>query len=354
MIEVLRRSGKPCRADVGGFSLVELMIAITLGAIILAAVSMTFVSSKRTYSTQNRLARLQEDARFAVLYLTRDIRMAGYSGCMDDVSNINNTLNVSNFVFDTSVAMEGIEKVSGAGTWYPSGDVSLPANMKEGTDAILIRMADSSGSVSISKPMPNVSAELNVSTAFGLKEDDIIVLSDCASADVMQITAVQTSSNKIQHNAGGSSPGNSTQKLSKSYSPPAAKVMKFVSRLYYVKDAVGAAPPTLYRRDNLGAEQPLVENIEDFQITYGVDTDATDGIPNVYLRAGEAGLQTAAEWARVKSVRFGILVRTPNDKDVDVDIHTDYNINGKTFTVAAGDKFQRRVFTTTVQARNMQ
>lgn len=78
-----------------GFSLVELMVAVTIGLIILAAVSGIFVTSKSTYNTTDSLARLQENARFAVHYLSRDIRMAGFAGCLDDLLSISSGLNGS-------------------------------------------------------------------------------------------------------------------------------------------------------------------------------------------------------------------------------------------------------------------
>lgn len=346
-------SRHPCpenqRHTTSGFSMVELMVAITIGLIIMAAVSTIFVGSKRSYSTQDRLARLQENARFAVHYLTRDLRMAGYSGCLDDIINVNNTLN-SGFTYNASFGLDGLENATGK--WYPSDITSIPAGIKSGTDALTIRMADPSSSISISKAMPNTSAELDVTSVTGVNINDIIMVSDCSNADVMQITQVQTSSVKLQHNAGSGTPGNSTQKLSKQYKPP-AKVFKFKTRLYYIKEKSDADnTPTLYVSDN-GVESELVEGIEDLQVTYGVDTDTPeDSVPNVYMTAGFTGLQTSLEWARVKTVRIGILARTPNSKDIDTDINTSYDVNGKTVSVASGDKYQRRVFTMTVQLRN--
>lgn len=66
------------RSSQRGFSLVELMVAITVGLILTAAVSALFISNKQTYRTQDDLARLQENARFTLQLLSREIRMAGY------------------------------------------------------------------------------------------------------------------------------------------------------------------------------------------------------------------------------------------------------------------------------------
>ena len=339
-----------------GFSLVELMVALTIGLIILSSVSMLFVSSKKTYTTQDRLARLQENARFAMQFIIKDLRLTGYYGCVDEINadSVSNTLNSStSFAYNAQIPLEGLN--SAAGTWYPSGSATLPSGIASGTDAIAIRMGDASSSVYIDTEMPNSSAELKVNSVTGFNTGDIIMVSDCTSTDIMQITQVQTSSVKLQHNpGGGSSPGNSTQKLSKAYSPSGngTRVMKFMTRQYFI--ATGASGnPALFRQDNTATPVELVDGIESLQVLYGKDTDS-DRIPNLYLQAGAAGLQSAADWSSVVSVRIGILARTVNDKDTDIDSGT-YDVDGDSandFT-ASGDHNKRRIFQAAVQLRNL-
>lgn len=342
---------RPYRETSRGFSLVELMVAITIGLIILAAVSAVFVNSKRSYSTQDRLSRLQENARFAIQFLTRDIRMAGYSGCAKDIVNVNNTLSSNtSFWYNAAVPLEGIDNTDT--NWSPSGLASTLASRKANTDAIVIRSADPSLILPVSTTMQSETVAIGVSSVAQINPNDIVMVADCSNADVMQVTG--TGSSSLAHATGGGPPGNSTQTLSKAYDT-AAQVMKFHTRVYYIKNRSDGTP-ALYMQDN-GTDQELVEGVESLQITYGVDTDTTsDGTPNVYLKAGENGLTTTAQWANVKSIRIGMLVRTPNDKDADVNIRagSSYEVNGDTsFTVPAGDKYQRRVFLTTIQVRNM-
>lgn len=340
-----------------GFSLVELMVSITIGLIILAAVSALFVSSKKTYSTQDRLSRLQENARFAMHYLARDTRMAGYFGCLDESTAVNSTLNPGIYIYGPTTGgmtpIEGLENA--AGNWYPSSLADVPSGMKSGTDAITVRMAADPGStpITLTKPMPPTSAVFDVSSTTGIADGDIIMVGDCASADILQVT--QTPSGlKIQHNTGDTNPppGNASKPLSKQYK--SAQIFKFIARVYYVATKANGTP-ALFMVENGGDVQELVEGVEDLQVLYGKDTDTTvDGVPNVYLKAGEAGLTSTSDWSRVKSVRIGMLVKTLNDKDTDIDIHTSYDVNGTTFNVPANDKFQRRVFVSTYQLRNLQ
>jgi type IV pilus assembly protein PilW len=295
-----RRSSKQ-----DGFSIVELMVAITIGLIILTAVSTVFVSSKTSYNTQDNLARLQENARFAMQFILRDLRLAGYYGCNDDMSRTNNTVNAPIFSLDNPI--EGIDESSGV--WSPSGN-GAPLTKKANTDAIFIRTATTLDTYTLTRPMPNDSAVLFVNSTVGLNDGDIIMLSDCASSDIMQITGFPGAGG-IQHNPGDSDPppGNTTAKLSKAYAPPAT-VRRFTAREYYIHQNGG-----LWRNNNNNGEEEIVSGVTNLQILFGKDTDSP--------------LQTTADWARVKSARITMTV------------------------VAPGDPTTSREFTATAQLRNL-
>ena len=63
------------------------MVSITLGLILLAGVMSIFHSSKVTYNTNEKTARLQENGRVALDFLTHDLRSAGYLGCAREYRN---------------------------------------------------------------------------------------------------------------------------------------------------------------------------------------------------------------------------------------------------------------------------
>jgi prepilin-type N-terminal cleavage/methylation domain-containing protein len=66
------------RSAPGGFSLIELMISLTLGLLVLGMVLTVYLSSMNAYLFQNGVLRVQENGRFAVDVLSRTVRMAGY------------------------------------------------------------------------------------------------------------------------------------------------------------------------------------------------------------------------------------------------------------------------------------
>ncbi len=64
-----------------GLTLIEILIALLLGAFLIGGVLEIFVNTRETYRMQEALSRLQENGRFAMEFIGRDIRMAGYSFC---------------------------------------------------------------------------------------------------------------------------------------------------------------------------------------------------------------------------------------------------------------------------------
>jgi type IV pilus assembly protein PilW len=61
-----------------GFTLVELLVAMLIGAVVLTAVMTSFQSQHNTYLTQDQVVEMQQNARVAMSVLKGDIRSAGY------------------------------------------------------------------------------------------------------------------------------------------------------------------------------------------------------------------------------------------------------------------------------------
>jgi type IV pilus assembly protein PilW len=326
---------------------VELMVALAISLILGIAISSIFIQSKKTYAVQERLARIQENGRFAMYFLMKDLRMAGYAGCLDELitnqTYSNHLKKKDDFVFKVNIPIEGLEM--GGNKWYPSNSSELPPNWDDSTDAVMIRMVDPGSAVTVSGRMPSPSREVVVNKTDGIESGDIVLLSDCANADVFEVTQVQPAAGHIQHATG--STGNETGELSKSYDT-GAKIFKYIGRRYYIKDNDGI--PTLFRDTNAGTPEPLVEGIENLQISYGKD-DNSDRIADRYLPAGHSDLDDDDTWASVVSVRIGILARSLDDKDTDVN-EEKYDVNGKEVG-PFNDRIRRRVYASTILLRNL-
>lgn len=330
-----------------GLTLVEVMVAITISLILLAGVMQIFLSSRQTYRVQDGLARMQENGRFAMQFLSNDIRMAGYTGCASKASSINNIAQDAT----TASFSGGI-----MGYEYPSLPVSLTAtntlasaDVVANTDVLVIKGASPTG-VRLTGNMTVVNANIQVDpvTAAGMfAAGDILFISDCGNADIFAATSVSNGGGAIT--VAHAAASNTSVNLSKTYQTD-AELMRMESSAYYIgTDATNNNIPTLYRRrltsGSTMVSEPLVEGVENMQILYGEDTDSpTDGSANRYLAAGTAGLNMT----NVVSVRLSLLLRSAEDN-----ITTQpqpYAYNGATITPT--DRRLRRVFTTTIRIRN--
>lgn len=61
-----------------GFSLVELMVAMAIALFLIGGVLTVFGNTRNTYTSQNKLAQLQDDQRLAMTLITDVVQAAGY------------------------------------------------------------------------------------------------------------------------------------------------------------------------------------------------------------------------------------------------------------------------------------
>jgi type IV pilus assembly protein PilW len=72
------------KKDSGGFTLIELMIAIAIAAILVSAIYVSVISQQKTQFTQQLVVDMQQNARAALFLMQREIRMAGFDPTWDD------------------------------------------------------------------------------------------------------------------------------------------------------------------------------------------------------------------------------------------------------------------------------
>ena len=68
------------RANPRGFTLVELMVAMVLALLLLAAIGALYVSSKQTFRVQDNTSGIDEVLRAIETDMSSEIRKAGYFG----------------------------------------------------------------------------------------------------------------------------------------------------------------------------------------------------------------------------------------------------------------------------------
>ena len=61
-----------------GFSLVEMLLAMAIGSIVMAAIVNMFVNQRKAYAIREQVTEMQQNARTGIDYLVRELTMAGY------------------------------------------------------------------------------------------------------------------------------------------------------------------------------------------------------------------------------------------------------------------------------------
>ncbi len=349
-----------------GFTLVELMVALLIGLIILAALSQLFITSRSTYSLEEGMARVQEGSRFSFEFLTNDIRMAGYAGCGSFTSAdlTGADAKVGNIANPPTLAStfnpDGVSGYYYTGTgsnltdWSPAldGTIFVNGEVRAGNDVIFIQRASQTDAFLAGNTEPSNANIQIVNTAAlaqtgQISAGDVLMVSDCKKADIFRATAVPQNASGGLKTIPHTNAMNTDNFLTHSFDNRAA-LMKLVSRAYYI-GTNASGEPALFRKE-LGSgggisAQELVEGVEQMRILYGEDTDG-DGIANIYRTANNVAI-----WTNVVNVRVALLVRTTENVASELDTKTFNAIPGFSFN-PANDNRRRQVFGFTVKLRN--
>ena len=344
---------KSCR----GFTLVELMIALTLGLLLTIVIGYGYLASRQAFRTVDTLSRMQENARYVFELMSHDIRMAGFTGCRyippgSPPAAARNVLNTPTDWYKNLFGAPLVGYEEGVSV-FPSDNygVALPALRG---DALTVLRADNSREYIVNNHNAGATQiQLTANHNFG--QGEILVVADCANAAVFQASAI--SSDTITHGAVGTAPGNASANLGTTFPANSSRIMPLSAVNYYI-GTNASGEPALYRH-KLAASgggaatvaEELAEGAENMQITYGVDTSAlADKAADGYVPAASAlGGPAVTDWSRVLSVRISLLMVSRSDQAITTAPQA-YTYNGATTTPA--DRLLRKVFTTTISVRN--
>jgi type IV pilus assembly protein PilW len=279
---------------------------------------------------QDSFSRVQENGRFALNAILRDLRGAGYLGCSSGRSSVIASTKNDNSTACSSTYLPEALFGTDCGTsiapdYFPA--VSFPIEGVEGAsgapDALVVRFSDAAGARVIqhtAKDQP-----LTVTGQANLAAGDTVVVSDCEHAAVFGIASI-TSGNILTPDFTTREPDLGKRFIN-------AEISKYTAHTYSIGDGAandGTGPVrALFRSVDGGATAEFIEGIEDLQVLYGLDTN-NDGIPNDYRNATNVG----ALWPNVVSVRVTLTARSVRRLE------------------EADNEPLRQVFTATVALRN--
>lgn len=341
-----------------GMTLIELMIAMTIGFFIVGVTFALYFNMRTSFRYQEDFARIQESGRFALERVSRDVRMAGYTGCgsVTDFANVVNGGATSPFM-NFSTPIIGYE---GGASTFPPELLTAGAIIGPGApDAIILIGVDTSSELIVQGHNPP-SAQINT-TQHSIKPGEILLITDCSHAAAFQMTGPTNNNNNasnVVHNTGTGAPGNCTKYLgascpsAKAYQfKPGASLLKMYSNAYFIApSSLGNGRRSLWTMSLTGAAGPtaleVMEGVEDMQITYGQDTNG-DFAADKFVTADVIGT-SLTEWGKIVSIRLSFLLKSTKS-DITSKKQT-YEYNGSTKT--AMDKSLFKTFTETITLRN--
>lgn len=318
------------RTLVSGFSMIEMMVSITIGLMIIAALVAVLAGASGNTKTNDRTSELQSNGRFALDHLKRELRHAGYRGytAKAPVSTSLVTPVISGECGTAGSFVKNIRQaVWGANDNNPFNANCIPATSYLTGDVLVIRHADDA---------PITAANATPST--------IYLRSTYGLASLLQGSAVPAAVTIGTEN------------------------FALLEYVYYISPftnsiaTTGIATenpqvPALYRialqADGSMTPELVVSGIEQFQVEYGFATrigelQSTQYFPANSINGGHSATG-ATSWDSISSVRIWLLARNAKPE-------TGYS-NTETYTLSTAltpksDSFRRQVFTTVVQLRN--
>lgn len=360
-----------------GLSLVELMVSLSIGAVILSGAVVVYMDQLQSSRRLSAYAQLQESGRVALDIIERDLRLSGFSGCNAGFVEFNNALQSSPSTFQPENGIQGWEAsnskpgdtlanvspttalVTTSSGWATSGANVLGSFNAVPNSDIIRTWGGSDFDVPVT--YFSASAPYVVTTAVAdIESGDILLITDCPTIDIVQACGAATSGTATTLSlSSGCNPGTSSTKPIKSSASANARVTKLSGTTYIVSkhNDTASNPPSLFRAEldfsgaGVGDFVEVVQGVESMQLLYGENTDGdSDNSADVYVTANNV-----KNWPSVVSVRVSLLMQSVDDNLTDG--AAPYRYNGVTYdgdgsNPAPADRRLRRVFSRTITLRN--
>ena len=324
--------------QIQGFSLIELMVSLTIGLVIVVAALSAYLGTAGASRLSDAQARMNEDAQAALTILSQQIRMAGNN---PDQRNRTEPSRRNPVYGATTYPLGGTYTTSNFSLRGCDGTFSnITATPATKLDSLTCTAGTSTLPDSIAVNY-EVDRYNSVPTTAGLATDCLGVALGTVTASLPTVVTVGTVSSTV------------------------TSVVNFAvadNRFFSGTAGVVVAPSLYCQGNGGGTPQPMVENVEDMQFSYGTvstGTTATTATVAGYLDADAVISETslallptdAARWGKVLTVRICVVVRSENPVLTNVGSSAYVKCDG-TIDASPTDLRLRRAYSTTVVLRN--
>ena len=343
-----------------GFSLVELMVGLTLGLMLSIAVLGVYMAQVNTYKTNVSQAGSQNIISAITALVTPTVHSAGFCGCSSITQALSNlraggppplgTMSTTPTMimgYDAAagttinITQNNAANSSNASAWSPSLDASLLGNVEAISD-VLIVLSPLPGSSPIAvTAFTSGSSSVTLQNTTGVTAGQFAAISDCSKASIFQVTGVAGTT--VTHAAGSGVLSNATDALAVNYPIGSQFVILTQTAFFVARD--GSGQSALIRATlNAGGTwtlQSLVPDIETMQVLYGI---GSNGTLSQYVRAS-----SVANWNQVYAIRLGFIIEGQAGSGSKTP--TVYSVLGTTVNVLSDNRL-RHVFEMTINLRN--
>lgn len=341
-----------------GLSLIELLVALAIGSVLIVGAVYVYSQSRTTYAVNDIVARLQEDARYAMSVIEPDVQLAGYYGFTnspDDFKYITGGSTASVVTSsrmqaaDTAVAglqagfhdcgnnfaINVVATVEGSNDSYALGCVAQGGGAVATADTLTIRRASRDNFAAATDGRLQLLVTRLSPTNQYIISDGALPTTPALEADTVQVRNLVVRSFYVAQNS--EAPDRAGL--------PALRVKTLV--------------------DSGFDDQQVMPGVEDLQVQFGIDTGDynNDGAIDAGLDVDNNGIPDAPRGIatryvdpdalpvgfQVVAVRIWLLMRSSQFEAGFVDGRT-YDYAGK--SVTPNDGWRRMLVSRTIQLRN--
>ena len=343
-----------------GFSLVEIMIGVTLGIILSVAIISVYLAQKNIYKTNVSQASIQNAESAIAELVTPTIRAAGFCGCATVMQALSNLIPggppplgtlgtsastimgyASNAGNPTTITQDNAANSNNANNWSPGLDPSLTGNVEAVSDVVvLLGAAPGSQPIGVTT-FTTGSNSFSLQSTNGLSAGQFGAISDCSKASIFEITSV--AGNTITHALGNGSLANASDALAVNY-PTASQFVPLTQTAFFVATDPSGQSSLMRATLTSGGTwtfQSVVPGVDTMKVLYGI---GSNGVLAQYVPASGV-----ANWGQVYAIRLGFLIEGQQGSGTLPP--TQFTVLGTTVNVPADNKL-RHVYEMTIDIRN--
>jgi len=332
------------KSSINGFSLVELMIGMTLGLVGMLIVAQVMSTNASFQASTNAAGEAQTVGNLSLYTIERDLKQAGFGISTPSL---------------LGCQLTGWSNSSSSVISQPLYPVSIDDGATaDDSDAITIAYGTSEtrmGSVALASTYDGSASDINVQNRFGYFIGDFFVLAQItnpATNCVMgQITAIPSTSLTALSHAASAQNYNRANGENISFNPQIAEFYNLGGGFTFNTYSVNANHQLIQKSNLSGNSAAIAENVYVFKARYGHDSDG-DGTVDTWDAVVPT---TTTAWGRTTNVRIGLAVKSPQREASLVSTSTlQLWPDGPTVTLSSEDQHYRyRTYNSIVPIRNM-